>query len=151
MQWFYLSFWPWSKASNSRGTKPSPWEVRPGCTGPRQTIRHFRVSPGLCIKTRLSARPLIWKWFFILMQIKLIFTRKVVHLASFWKWGFLELGSGLFRYKCSFFAALSQFVSCSLVAWWFCTLQRAYFFKKITKGAFHLSELASRTIATLVS
>ena len=29
------------------------------------------------------------------MQIKLIFTRKVVHLASFWKWGFLELGSGL--------------------------------------------------------
>ena len=29
------------------------------------------------------------------MQIKLIFTRKVVHLASFWKWGFLERGSGL--------------------------------------------------------
>ena len=27
------------------------------------------------------------------MQVKLIFTRKVVHLASFWKWGFLELGS----------------------------------------------------------
>ena len=23
------------------------------------------------------------------------FTRKIVHLASFWKWGFLELGSGL--------------------------------------------------------
>ena len=30
------------------------------------------------------------------MQIKLVFTRKVVHLASFWRWGFLELGSGLF-------------------------------------------------------
>ena len=30
------------------------------------------------------------------VQIKLIFTRKVVHLASFWKWGFLELGNGLF-------------------------------------------------------
>ena len=30
------------------------------------------------------------------MQIKLIFTRKFVHLASFWKWEFLELGSGLF-------------------------------------------------------
>ena len=30
------------------------------------------------------------------MQIKLISTRKVVYLASFWKWGFLELGSGLF-------------------------------------------------------
>ena len=33
--------------------------------------------------------------FFILMQINLIFTRKVVRLASFWKWGFLELGRGL--------------------------------------------------------
>ena len=32
---------------------------------------------------------------FILMQIDLISTRKVVHLASFWKCGFLELGSGL--------------------------------------------------------
>ena len=49
-------------------------------------IRHFRVPPGLCFKTRVGAQPLIWKSFFILMQIKLIFTRKVVHLASFWKW-----------------------------------------------------------------
>ena len=45
----------------------------------------------------LSTQPLIWKWFFILLQIKLIFTRKVLHLASFWNWGFLELGSGLLR------------------------------------------------------
>ena len=45
---------------------------------------HFWVPPGLCIKTRLS----------VLMQIKLIFTRKFVHLASLWKWGFLELKSG---------------------------------------------------------
>ena len=44
---------------------------------------HFRVPPCLCIKTRLSAQPLIWKWFFILMQIKLIFTRKVVHSEGF--------------------------------------------------------------------
>ena len=35
------------------------------------------------------------KMIFILVQIKLIFTRKVVRLASIWKWGFLELGSGL--------------------------------------------------------
>ena len=34
---------------------------------------------------------------FILMQIKLIFTGKVVHLASFWKWEFMELRSGLFN------------------------------------------------------
>ena len=55
-------------------------------------LRHFRVPPDLCIKTRSSAQTLIWKWFFIGMQVKLIFTRKVVHLASFWKWGVLELG-----------------------------------------------------------
>ena len=36
------------------------------------------------------------KWFFILLQIKLISTRKV-DLALFWKWGFLELGSGLLK------------------------------------------------------
>ena len=29
------------------------------------------------------------------MQIKLIFTRKALHLASFWKWEFLELQNGL--------------------------------------------------------
>ena len=46
-------------------------------------IGHFRVPPGLCFKTRLSAQPLTWKSFFILMQINLIFTRIVVHLASF--------------------------------------------------------------------
>ena len=41
------------------------------------------------------SQPLICPWFFILMQIKVIFTRKLEHLASFWKWGFLELGSSL--------------------------------------------------------
>ena len=35
---------------------------------------------------------------FILVQIKLIFTKKVVHLASFWKWGYLELRSGLLHF-----------------------------------------------------
>ena len=59
-------------------------------------IGHFRVCSGLCFKTRVRAQPLIWKSFFIFMKIKLIFTRKVVHLASFWTWGILEPGSGLF-------------------------------------------------------
>ena len=31
------------------------------------------------------------------MQIKLIFTTKVLHLVSYWNWEFLELGIGLFR------------------------------------------------------
>ena len=32
------------------------------------------------------AKPLISKWFFIFMQMKLIFKRKVFLLSSFWKW-----------------------------------------------------------------
>ena len=36
------------------------------------SIGHFRVPPGLCFKTRVGAQPLIWKSFFILIQIKLI-------------------------------------------------------------------------------
>ena len=58
--------------------------------------RPFPSSPGICFKTRVGAQPLVWKSFFILMQIKLIFTTKVMHLASFREWGFLELVSGLF-------------------------------------------------------
>ena len=37
------------------------------------------------------------------MQIKLIFTTKVSHLASFWKWDFLELGNGLLADHSNFY------------------------------------------------
>ena len=57
----------------------------------RDQIGYFRVAPSLCFKAKLGAKPLIWKWRFILMQIKLIFTRKVLHLASFRKWEILAL------------------------------------------------------------
>ena len=77
-----VSIIPNSKAANN---SRSSGEVR--------LIGHFWVLRGLCIKTRLGAQPLIWKCFFILMEVKLVFTRKVVYLASFWKWGFLELGN----------------------------------------------------------
>ena len=46
-------------------------------------IGHFRVPKNLPFKASLSAKPLIWKWFLIMMQVKLIFTTKVSHLASF--------------------------------------------------------------------
>ena len=52
-------------------------------------IRYFQGASSLCFKARLSAKPLIWKWF-ILMQIKLIFTREGFALSlilkneSFW-------------------------------------------------------------------
>ena len=60
-------------------------------------IGYFRVSPAQASVPNevLSAQPLIWKWFSILMQIK----RKVVHFALFWNWGFLKLGSGLFHLR----------------------------------------------------
>ena len=38
-------------------------------------------------------------FFLILIYIKLIFTTKVLHLVSFWKREFLELGSGLLEQK----------------------------------------------------
>ena len=61
----------------------------------KKKIRHFRIASSICFKARLSAKLLLWKRFFILLQIKLIFTTKVSHSSSFWKWEFLELGNGL--------------------------------------------------------
>ena len=46
---------------------------------------------------------MIWIWLFIFKQMKLISTRKVLHLASFWKW---ECGSRKKAY-CSRLAQLS--------------------------------------------
>ena len=39
---------------------------------------------------------LIWKWVFIPMKIKLIFTRNVLDLALFGKWKLLEFWNGVF-------------------------------------------------------
>ena len=63
------------------------------------SVGHFRVPKSFAFKTRLSAKPLLWKWVLIMMQIKLISTTKVSHLASFWKWNFLELGNGLLTFR----------------------------------------------------
>ena len=69
---------------------------------------HFRIPLGLCIETRLSAQPLLWKWIFMLLQIIFILTTKVVHQASFWKWGSLELGNDLSRDFHSLLTSLSS-------------------------------------------
>ena len=58
----------------------------------RDLTGYFRVAPSLCFKARLGAKLLIWTMRFILLHIKLIFTRKVLLLVSFWKWETLELG-----------------------------------------------------------
>ena len=41
----------------------------------------------LCLKTRPNAKQIS-----IIMQSKLFFTRKFLHVASFWNWGCLKLG-----------------------------------------------------------
>ena len=46
-------------------------------------------------EARCEAIDVKWSIIYILMQIKLLFTRKVLHLPSFWKWEFLELGNFL--------------------------------------------------------
>ena len=74
---------PRSNMSITRRSVPSYTQSIPRSDISNTRIGHFRVPPGLCFKTRVGAQPLIWKSFFILMQIKLISTRKVVHLASF--------------------------------------------------------------------
>ena len=59
----------------------------------------FPSSPGPLYQNEVKCSAFDMETIFILKQIKLIFTRKVAHLASFWKWGFLELGSGLLIWK----------------------------------------------------
>ena len=58
--------------------------------------RLFPSCPQPLFKARLIAKTLLWFFFsFTLMQIKFIFTRRVLHLASFWKWEVLGFGNNL--------------------------------------------------------
>ena len=75
------------------------WGGGGGCGGGVKKVyvkmvnRPFPSYPGPLYQNEVQ--PLIWKWFVTLIKVKLIFTREVVYLASFWKWGFLELGRSL--------------------------------------------------------
>lgn len=62
----------------TRPPEGSNWRGHHDWCFTHQALDHFRVTPGLCIKTSLSAQPLIRKWVFILLQIEIIFTRKDV-------------------------------------------------------------------------
>ena len=53
--------------------------------------RPFPSSPGPLYQNEVKCSAFDME----LMQMKLILSSKVVHLASFWKWGFLKLGGGL--------------------------------------------------------
>ena len=48
------------------------------------------------------------------MQLKLIYTREVSHVASFWKWEFLELGNGLSLFAIWTHSCLSLLLAFSL-------------------------------------
>ena len=58
---------------------------------PKETTLSSCVKP--LLKSEATHKAIDKKMFFlkIFLQIKLIFTRKVSHLASFWKWEFLDL------------------------------------------------------------
>ena len=71
------------------------------------SIDHFRVASSLCFKARLRAKPFIWKWFFILMHLKLVFSNKCFALSLVLKervfgtrkWPFRSCNQGKQRYN----------------------------------------------------
>ena len=90
-------------------------------------VGHFRVPPGLCIKSRLNAQSLIWKWFFILMQIKFIFTISLCTWPPFESEGFWNSEVGYFARESALTFAYSTDQShlpkngresLKLVSWW---------------------------------
>ena len=50
-----------------------------------------------CPKPLFQSEAMSETVFFFLMHMKLNITRKVLHLTSVWKWGFLELRNGILR------------------------------------------------------
>ena len=85
--------WSLVKGERCFGSWSSTW---PPWRHLQTSNRSFPSSPGPLYQNEVKCSTYDMEVIFILKQIKLIFTRKVVHLASFWKWRFLELGSGLF-------------------------------------------------------
>ena len=100
---FTQTYWPTARCSKGY-QQENICSIAPCVTYP---IGHFRVATSLCFKARLSTKPLIWKRFFILMQMKLILATKVFALSLVFKVRLLEtrkwpfslsyLGSPLFN------------------------------------------------------
>ena len=67
--------------------------------GQRQLVmenRPFPSPPGPPYQNEVKCSAFDMEMIFYSHASKTRFHKKGVHLASFWKWGFLELGSGLF-------------------------------------------------------
>ena len=74
------------------------------------TIGHFWVSRGLCFKARLSAKPLIWKRLFSCANVnETRYLKNVLHLASFWKWGFFGTRKWPFHWNGVYFGYVLLF------------------------------------------
>ena len=78
---------------------PHPWyySFAYPFPGPSSSQLAILKSPKTLFQSEANRKAIDMKMIFILMQIKLTFTKKVLHLASFWKWEFLELVIGLFK------------------------------------------------------
>ena len=85
------------------------WRLHCTMNGP------FPCSPRPLYQNQVKCSAFDMEMIFILMQIKL-FTWKVVHLVSFWKWGVLELGSGQFVGKRKIGMLCEEWSW--LIAWW---------------------------------
>ena len=104
--WFFKFHWSNVQSTSSYQNMPIcaegrlfPKEPNWRSESGRTKTRPFPSSPGPLFQNEGRCSAIDMEIIFILRQIKLIFTRKVVHLASFWKWGFLELGSGLLSFS----------------------------------------------------
>ena len=87
----YSCYWWWVKKNIDDAYDDSEYHA------PNNDVRHSETTNYANIRSSTSRlQPLFqseakcedidMKMFFILMQIKLIFTTKVLHLVSFWKW-----------------------------------------------------------------
>ena len=75
--------WPYGRGMGGNGSANNPLWAGYG----------YFIEPHILklAQSSFSAKPLIWKGLFILMQIKLIFKWKILHLASFRGRGFWNL------------------------------------------------------------
>ena len=112
----------------TRPPEGSNWRGHPDLCFTHQALNHFRVTPGLCIKTRLSAQPLIRKWVFILLHIEIIFTRKDVPFKTR-KWPITVTPvEELFKERILilYFKLLITFQRFSKISWFVCGEQINY-------------------------
>ena len=58
-------------------------------------IDNFHVTPSLCFMARLSAKPLLCTWFFIVARINSFSRERFCSWPCYRKWEFFEIGNGL--------------------------------------------------------